>query len=162
SMTGYAVQNLGNTSASYSGMLFYDQNGNLGQFQGFNNSTHEYRINNVATGGSINFMLGSLSKFLVASSGNIGIANVAPADPLDVGGFVRSGSGYRINGSGLFSGVSHEVTNQLINFGINDGRAGAFNTSFNGNFGFFRIDSRNAFPLFQWIGKAKTTGTEGM
>jgi hypothetical protein len=44
-------------------MLFYDQNGALGQFQGFNNSTHEYRINNVASGGTINFMLGGASKF---------------------------------------------------------------------------------------------------
>ena len=44
---------------AYSGMLFYDQNGALGQFQGFNNSTHEYRINNIATGGSINFMIGT-------------------------------------------------------------------------------------------------------
>ncbi len=56
-----AVQNLGNTATSYSGMLFYDQNGVLGQFQGFNNVTHEYRINNVAKNGaffdgSINFM----------------------------------------------------------------------------------------------------------
>jgi hypothetical protein len=32
SMTGLAVQNMGNTAASYSGMLFYDQNGQLGQF----------------------------------------------------------------------------------------------------------------------------------
>jgi len=62
-LTGLAVQNLGSTATSYSGMLFYDQNGALGQFQGFNNSTHEYRINNVASGGSINFMLGSTSKF---------------------------------------------------------------------------------------------------
>jgi hypothetical protein len=75
--TGLAVQNLGNTATSYSGMLFYDQNGALGQFQGFNNITHEYRINNIASGGSINFMLGSSSKFLVAPSGNIGIG-VAP------------------------------------------------------------------------------------
>ena len=47
-LTGLAVQNLGNTATSYSGMLFYDQNGALGQFQGFNNVTHEYRINNIA------------------------------------------------------------------------------------------------------------------
>ena len=47
-VTGLAVQNLGNTATSYSGMLFYDQNGALGQFQGFNNVTHEYRINNIA------------------------------------------------------------------------------------------------------------------
>jgi hypothetical protein len=77
--TGLAVQNLGTTPSSYSGMLFYDQNGALGQFQGFNNISHEYRINNIAVGGSINFMLGSSSKFLVAPSGNIGIGAVPGA-----------------------------------------------------------------------------------
>ena len=60
--TGLAVQNMGNTATSYSGMLFYDQFGALGQFQGFNNVTHEYRINNIASNGSINFMLGSASR----------------------------------------------------------------------------------------------------
>jgi hypothetical protein len=73
-LTGLAVQNLGATATSYSGMLFYDQNGAVAQFQGFNNSTHEYRINNVAPGGSINFMIGSASKFLVANSGNVTVA----------------------------------------------------------------------------------------
>jgi len=56
---GLAVQNMGNTALSFSGMLFYDQFGALAQFQGFNNVTHEYRINNVASNGSINFMLGA-------------------------------------------------------------------------------------------------------
>lgn len=78
--TGVAVQNLGNTAGSYSGMLFYDQNGALTQFQGFNNITHEYRINNIAAGGSINFMLGHSSKFLVAPTGNIGIGAVPGAN----------------------------------------------------------------------------------
>src|SRR5439155_26425456 len=73
--TGYAVRNLGSGAASYSGMLFYDQNGAVAQFQGFNNSTHEYRINNIASGGSINFMIGSSSKFLVANNGNGTIGN---------------------------------------------------------------------------------------
>jgi hypothetical protein len=87
--TGFAVQNLGNTATSYSGMLFYDQNGALGQFQGFNNISHEYRINNIAVGGSINFMLGSSSKFLVAPSGNIGIGAVpGAAEKLRVAGNV--------------------------------------------------------------------------
>jgi hypothetical protein len=89
SATGLAVQNLGNTATSYSGMLFYDQNGALGQFQGFNNVTHEYRINNIASAGSINFMLGSSSKFLVASNGNIGIGTTIPAGSLEVS---RTGS----------------------------------------------------------------------
>jgi len=87
--TGYAVQNMSQGAAAYSGMLFYDQNGALGQFQGFNNSTHEYRINNVASGGSINFMIGSSSKFLVAASGNIGIGAVpGPTEKLHVAGNV--------------------------------------------------------------------------
>jgi len=87
--TGYAVQNLGSTSTSYSGMLFFDQNGALGQFQGFNNGTHEYRINNIASGGSINFMLGGASKFYVASNGSIGIGTTTPAASLEVNGATR-------------------------------------------------------------------------
>jgi hypothetical protein len=83
-MTGVAVQNMGSTNASYSGMLFYDQNGQLGQFQGFNNVTHEYRINNIATTPSINFMTGSTSRFLVSPTGNIGIATTSPSAILDV------------------------------------------------------------------------------
>jgi hypothetical protein len=57
--TGLAVQNMANSATAYSGMLFYDQFGALAQFQGFNNVTHEYRINNVAANASINFMLGA-------------------------------------------------------------------------------------------------------
>jgi Chaperone of endosialidase len=90
-LTGLAVQNLGNTTASYSGMLFYDQNGALGQFQGFNNVTHEYRINNIASAGSINFMLGSASKFLVAPNGNIGIGTTSPSALLEVSNAVPGG-----------------------------------------------------------------------
>ena len=69
--TGYSVQNTASGSAAYSGMLFFDQNGSLAQFQGFNNATHEYRINNIASSGSINFMLGGSSKFLVRSDGDV-------------------------------------------------------------------------------------------
>ena len=85
-MTGFAVQNLGNTATSYSGMLFYDQNGALGQFQGFNNATHEYRINNIASSGSINFMIGSSSKFKIANNGNVGLGVAVPGSTLDVAG----------------------------------------------------------------------------
>ena len=47
----------------------------LGQFQGFNNSTHEYRINNIAASGSINFMTASDSKFKIINNGNIGLGS---------------------------------------------------------------------------------------
>ena len=65
-------------------MLFYDQFGALGQFQGFNNVTHEYRINNIATNPSINFMLGSTSRLFVAPTGNIGIGTTNPQSKLHV------------------------------------------------------------------------------
>ena len=95
--TGYAVQNLGNTSTSYSGMLFYDQNGALGQFQGFNNVTHEYRINNIAQtsgqfDGSINFMIGSSSKFRIASNGDVTVAGNIAAKYQDVAEWVETSS----------------------------------------------------------------------
>lgn len=73
SLTGYAVQNLGNTTASYSGMLFYDHTGALRQFQGYNNGTGEYRINNISPTASINFMTNSASRFKVGTTGLIGI-----------------------------------------------------------------------------------------
>lgn len=72
-MTGYSVRNTSGSATAYSGMLFYDQNAALGLFQGFNNSSHEYRINNIAPSGTINFMIGSGSRFKVANNGNIGI-----------------------------------------------------------------------------------------
>jgi hypothetical protein len=89
--TGYAVQNTALSPTAYSGMLFYDNTGALAQFQGFNNSTHEYRINNIARvspggafNGSINFMIGSTSRFFVGSNGNIGIGTTAPVALLEV------------------------------------------------------------------------------
>ena len=106
-LTGYAVQNLSGAAGAYSGMLFYDQNGALGQFQGFNNATHEYRINNVAPGRpvrwSINFMIGSSSKFLVANNGNIGIGVPVPGSKLDVAGDINTTTHYSIGGSRVLS-----------------------------------------------------------
>ena len=131
-LTGLAVQNLGNTATSYSGMLFYDQNGALGQFQGFNNGTHEYRINNVARNGSslfdgsINFMVGSTSKFLVASTGNIGVGVPAPGSKLDVAGDINTTTHYRIGGSIVLNvGGQNSFAGRT---------AGAFNTGNNNSF----------------------------
>ena len=121
--TGYAVQNLGATAASYSGNLFYDQAGATSLFQGFNNSTHEYRINNVASSGSINFMLASSSKFLVqAGSGYIGVSQPTPTYPLDV---LHTGStGLRVKSSGSFSTIdidaaSGDAALRFANAGVN-------------------------------------------
>jgi hypothetical protein len=89
--TGLAVQNMSGGALSYSGMLFYDHTNTLTQFQGYNNLTHEYRINNVARvtpggafNGSINFMQGGASKFIVSPNGNIGIGTTTPSALLEV------------------------------------------------------------------------------
>jgi hypothetical protein len=88
-------------------MLFFDQNNALGQFQGFNNVTHEYRINNIARNGasqfdgSINFMIGSTSRLFVGSSGNIGVGTSAPAAKFHVAGNARMSGGLALDGVGL-------------------------------------------------------------
>ncbi len=131
--------------------------GNLGQFQGFNNSTHEYRINNIASNGSINFMLASQSRFAVTATG-IGIGTATPQDALEVtGGFVRSTSGLRM-GSSQTVGVTQELNGFITNFGANDGRAGSWISSTPG--GFFRVDTRAFAPLFTWYLKEATAGVE--
>jgi hypothetical protein len=89
SLTGLAVQNMSSGAAAYSGMLFYDHTGALRQFQGYNNSNGEYRINNIAPGGTINFMLGGSSRFRVRSDADIEIA-----------GNIRKGSGFLIHNIG--------------------------------------------------------------
>ena len=82
--TGLAVQNTNSGPNAASGMIFLDQLGNVAQFQGFNNSNHAYAINNVASGGSINFAIAGTSRFFVANSGNIGLGTGTPVVPLEV------------------------------------------------------------------------------
>jgi hypothetical protein len=106
-LTGYAVQNLNATG--YSGMLFYDQKGALGQFQGFNNTTHEYRINNIASGGSINFMIGSSSKFKVATNGNVGLGVASPASKLDVAGGINLTGTLKMGGVDVLRVIDSEL-----------------------------------------------------
>jgi hypothetical protein len=128
-MTGYAVQNMGNTGVSYSGMLFYDQNSALGLFQGFGNVTHEYRINNVASNGTINFMIGSASRFLVRNDGDI-----------DIAGSIRQNGTLVVRASGFDTAVGFGAlrnTASLLSSAFGYGALGDINNTgqFNSAFG---------------------------
>jgi len=114
--TGLAVQNFSSSANAASGMLFFDQNGALGQFQGFNNTNHAYVINNIAKNGSsqfdgsINFLIGSTSKLFVATNGNVGMGTTAPFGNLEVTNASGSGvttiaaTNYSTGFSPVFSG----------------------------------------------------------
>ncbi len=109
--TGLAVQNTNGGALAYSGMLFFDHTNALTQFQGYNNSTHEYRINNIARvspggafNGSIRFMIGGATQFLVDP--NIGIGMYSPVGILAGGANI----GLLVSSSGN-AGVSVQNTN---------------------------------------------------
>ena len=113
---GNAVQNLGNTTASFSGTLFYDQNGTVANFHGFNNLTHEYRVNNIASSGTINLMLGGTSRLKVAANGDVGIG-VNPSFKFDVAGDINSTGDLRRNGAPVFR-VQTASRNTLVGLGV--------------------------------------------
>ncbi len=181
SFTGYAVQNLGSGASSYSGMLFYDQNGALGQFQGFNNTTHEYRINNIASGGSINFMIGGASRFQVRNDGDINITgavrrNGQPILQANTGGSdnnVLLGAFGPALGS-LTSvdntGIGNATLNALIGGGGNvalgsQALRSVVSTNFNVAVGVYALQQAtgdNNIALGAYSGNGKVTGNNNM
>ncbi len=166
-ITGYSVRNLASGATAYSGMLFYDQNGATAQFQGFNNSTHEYRINNIASSpaGSINFMLGGNSKFLVANSGNIGINTTNPARQLHVATPGPNALLLQNSPGGGNSTVNLDF--QTYSLGINTpvqpgARISALDSNFSNHLGFFtKVPGADANALTERM-RLTNTGSLGI
>ena len=159
--TGYAVQNLSSSVNAYSGMMFYDQTGETAQFQGFNNSTHEYRVNNVATGGTLNFMIGNSSKLLVANSGDVGVGVAVPGSKLDVAGDVNLTGNLNVRGTRILrvaGGASSSI-------GLGSGALGAaLPGSVNTAIGFFALNATTTGEANTGVGSSalrnNTTGSE--
>lgn len=97
-VTGLHVRNTNSGANAYSGVYYFDNNNIASVFNGFNNSTHEYRFNNMATNGAINFLLSGASKLAIATNGYIGIGTTSPAYPLTVSGTIQA-TGLTANGT---------------------------------------------------------------
>jgi hypothetical protein len=93
-----ATMGVQNTNTSgFSGVEYLNATGTTKVFTGFNNSNgQEFRFNNIATGGYINFMINSNTALQVANSQNILIGTTTDAGTnggkLQVGGSVTASS----------------------------------------------------------------------
>jgi hemin uptake protein HemP len=66
----FGTQNL--NAAGYSGIEYIDNAGSVAVFTGYRNGgSGEFRFNNVATSGYINFMIGSASKLVINNDGSV-------------------------------------------------------------------------------------------
>jgi hypothetical protein len=109
---------------------------------------------------SNSLVLGSINGINGATiSTNVGIGTTAPSRRLHVvGDGLFLGNMALFNGAALFSGISQEIDNNLINFGINTGREGTFLSSIPGYW--LRADTRFGNRGFHFFKKAENTGTE--
>lgn len=81
------IQSTHATAANrWAGIEYLKSDGNTGVFTGLNGNTNEFRFNNVATSGYINFLINSSSKMIVTNAGKVGVGTTTPAALLDVNG----------------------------------------------------------------------------
>ena len=81
-----------NTNASgYAGIEYIDNSGNVKVFTGFNNGNgQEFRFNNVASGGYIDFLIGGTTGLKLFNNRNVTIGSATDAGyKLDVNGIAR-------------------------------------------------------------------------
>jgi hypothetical protein len=83
----FGIQNLDATG--FSGLEYINNLSNIGVFTGFSNSNSEYRVNNIAANGFINFLIDGNSELYVKNNGNIGLSTDNPSEALHVVGNAR-------------------------------------------------------------------------
>jgi hypothetical protein len=83
----FGVQNLDPTG--FSGIEYLNNSSSLSVFTGFSNSNAEYRVNNIAANGFINFLINGNSELYVKNNGNIGLSTDNPSEALHVVGNAR-------------------------------------------------------------------------
>ena len=77
SLLGIQIRNTNSGASAFSGFQILDNAAATSVFAGFNNTTHEFRINNIATTPVITFMISSTARIKADGTG-IGVFNVTP------------------------------------------------------------------------------------
>jgi hypothetical protein len=88
------------TTNGWSGIEYLNTAGVVTAYSGASSTTGEFRINNIATGAYLDFMLGQVSKMRIANTGFVGIGTTTPGTKLDIG----AGSAPRGNYSDVLIG----------------------------------------------------------
>jgi hypothetical protein len=123
----FGVQNLDPTG--FSGIEYINNLSSLSVFTGFSNSTDEYRVNNIAANGFINFLINGTSELYVKNNGNIGLSTDNPSEALHVVGNARITAMNAIgdigaNANGVLQAATSDINlkNTIENspFGLNE------------------------------------------
>ncbi|HEX8565422.1 MAG TPA: hypothetical protein VF648_07095 [Pyrinomonadaceae bacterium] len=137
----FGVQN--SDATGFSGVEYHNNAGALAVFTGYRNSTGEFRVNNIASGGFIDFLIGGNSKLKILNNGNIQLN--APASD--------TGQALQVKGNGYFSGqlsaglkALTDVATIAINF--NDGNSQTVTLGGNRTFTFSNAVAGGHYTLF--------------
>jgi len=135
-----------NTNASgYAGIEYIDNSGNVKVFTGFNNGNgQEFRFNNVASGGYIDFLIGGTTGLKLFNNRNVTIGSSTDAGyKLDVNGTGRVQGALTVAGNIAFSGNSSYSISQSSNYQL---------TIYAGNINIYNTNSGLTLQNSFWFG----------